>query len=181
MLLGFVEQDRGMLREAIAAELFRRGGESLEQDYLEAESVVGAVEAGCFAEYQRGLGPLLVDWFGDDLVAGLAQTQLASEDAALLAEALGRTGRGMRPRGAEKTIAGVEALLLDDLALVEGEAGAGAFARGVGWRLHRVLHRTVYQPWRAGAFLERVPGALADEVLAGYEEARRRGRLDSAS
>lgn len=179
VLLRFDEDGQGLLRESIAAELFRRHGESLEADYEDAQRAVEALEPGRWDEYLRGLGPLLVDWYGGELVGCLDQTQQAAERGALLAEALGRTGRGVRPRGAAKDLAGVEAVLLEDLALVEGRPGSEAFARGVGWRLHSVLHRIVYQPWRAAAFIARVPEGQRGAVRGGYEEAVRVGRLHS--
>ena len=70
-----------------------------------------------------------------------------------------------------------QALLLEDLGMIQGQPGERAFARGVGWRLHRVLLRTVYQPWRSEEFLGRTPDALRAAVREGYEEAVLSGRL----
>ena len=86
--------------------------------------------------------------------------------------------RGTRP--AESADAADEAaglLLLEDLGMIQGQPGERAFARGVGWRLHRVLLRTVYQPWRSEEFLDRAPDALRAAVREGYEEAVVGGRL----
>ena len=180
VLLRFNEEEPGPLREGIAAELFRRRGESFDQDYLAARNLVESVEPGGFGGYQLGFGPLLVDWHGDDLIGCLLMTQSKGMDAPLLAEALGRTGRGVSPRGSDISLEAVEELLLEDLAIVKDRAGAVPFARGVGWRLHRVLHRMVYQPWRAGAFIDSAPPALRDSVRMGYMEAARQGRLNAS-
>ena len=181
-LLRFNESSPRLLREGIAAELFRRkhgGSVSLFEDYEAALAVIERVDPGSFESYARGLGPLLVDWLGVDLRSALIQIEAAEEERALLAEALGRTGSGFRPKGGEPTLAGVEAMLISDLATVEGAPLDSHFARGVGWRLHWILHRTVLQPWRADDVFAAAPVALRESFRAGYEEARSQGFIGS--
>lgn len=181
-LLRFKDAPPELLREGIAAELFRRkhgAGISLEDDYIAARDVVERVEPGRFGEYARGLGPLLVDWFGADLPSALSQVSAAGDDAALLGEALGRTGSGFRSRGADPSLEGIELMLIDDLKLVADDELSMAFARGVGWRLHWILHRTVLQPWRAAEVFEAAPSELRESFEAGYEEARLQGLIVS--
>ena len=181
-LLRFDESSPRLLREGIAAELFRRkhgGGVSLFEDYAAALEVIERVDPGSFESYSRGFGPLLIDWLGTDLRSALIQLEAAEGQSALLAEALGRTGSGFRPRGGEPTLAGVEGMLLSDLRAVEGAPLDTHFARGVGWRLHWILHRTVLQPWRAEAVFDAAPIGLSESFRAGYEEARDQGFIGS--
>jgi hypothetical protein len=181
-LLRFKESSPRLLREGIAAELFRRkhgDGVSLLEDYEAAVEAIERVDPGAFQSYARGFGPLLIDWLGGDLRGALIQLEAAQGDSPLLAEALGRTGSGFRPRGGEPTLAGVEAMLIADLAAVEGAPLDLFFARGVGWRLHWILHRTVLQPWRAEAVIATAPGVLGESLRAGYEEARQQGLIGS--
>jgi len=182
VLLGFEETERPLLREAIASELFRKEeeGESLEADYAMYQALVESVDPGSFGEYQRGLGPLLSAWLGVDLRANLNALQEAGDDAPVLAEALGRTGRGLRTRRGEPTLDGALGVLHDELVIVEGSPGAASFAAGVGWRLHRVLARTVYMPWLAEGFIESAPGSLQEGLRAGYEQTARAGRTDGS-
>jgi hypothetical protein len=72
---------------------------------------------------------------------------------------------------------GVLVLLVEELELVDGLSGGAAYARGVGWRLHWVLRRSVYQPWRADEFFNAVPEGLRASVEAGYHAASREGRF----
>ena len=181
VLLGFEEDDPALLREAIASELFRRRGASLEEDYAYYRSLVEAVEPGSFSEYQLGFGPLLSEWLGPDLRASLDAVQAAGVDAAALAEALGRTGRGLRTRRGDPTLEGAVGVLLDELGFVEGAPGDQAFARGAGWRLHLVLRRTVYQPWRADDALGAAPAGLRVSFREGYEAAVEAGLLSERS
>ncbi|MCH2107016.1 MAG: hypothetical protein MK291_10275 [Planctomycetes bacterium] len=180
VLLGFDEPVGPLLREAIASELFRREGGSLEVDYAASRALVEEVEPGSFDEYQRGLGPLLSAWLGPDLRGGLVALQAAGEDAAVLAEALGRTGRGLRTREGEPTLDGALGVLLDELRYVEGAPGDDSFAAGVGWRLHRVLRRTVYKPWLADGFIEAAPVSLQGGLRSGYERTSRAWRADGS-
>ena len=134
-------------------------------------------EGGARRAMSRGLGPLLVDWHGADLLGCLRQVADAGEEAELLGEALGRTGSGFRARGSDPSLVGVEAMLVEDLKLAAGEEFAQSFARGVGWRLHWVLHRTVFQPWRAAGVISAAPDGVRQSFRQGYEEARIRGLL----
>lgn len=181
-LLRFEDAPPELLREGIAAELFRRkhgAGLSLEDDYMAARDAVERIDPGSFGQYARGLGPLLVDWFGSDLSGALGQVAAAGDEARLLGEALGRTGSGFRTGGSDPSLEGVESMLLSDIELVADDELATAFARGVGWRLHWLLHRTVLQPWRADAVIERAPTELRESFKAGYEEARLQGLIVS--
>jgi hypothetical protein len=101
----------------------------------------------------------------------------AGEEAELLGEALGRTGSGFRARGSDPSLVGVEAMLVDDLNLVANEELAQSFARGVGWRLHWLLHRTVFQPWRAADVIAAAPDEVRQSFRQGYEKARDQGLL----
>lgn len=181
VLLGFEEDDPALLREAIASELFRRRGASLEEDYAYYLGLVEAVEPGRFSEYQLGVGPLLSEWLGPDVRSSLDAVQAAGVDAAALAEALGRTGRGLRTRRGDPTLEGAVGVLLDELGFVEGAPGDQAFARGAGWRLHLVLRRTVYQPWRADEALGAAPVGLRVSFREGYEAAVEAGLLPERS
>ncbi|MCH2104676.1 MAG: hypothetical protein MK297_11780 [Planctomycetes bacterium] len=181
VLLGFDEDDPALLREAIASELFRRRGVSLEEDYAYYLGLVEAVEPGRFSEYQLGLGPLLSAWLGTELRSSLTAVQAAGMDASALAEALGRTGRGLRTRKGDPTLDGAVGVLLDDLGIVEGVPGDQAFARGAGWRLHLVLRRTVYQPWRVDDVLGAAPVGLRSSFREGYEAAVGAGLLSERS
>jgi hypothetical protein len=184
VLLRFEETSPTLLREGIAMELFRRAngqGATLEDDYLAARAVIDRVEPVRFEDYARGFGPLLVDWYGADLVGCMQLISAAEADAPLLAEALGRTGSGSRPMGEERNLASVELRFLYDIRLVEGEEHCEAFTRGVGWRLHWLLHRTVLQPWRASDVIAGAPAQLQASFRAGYEAARSQGLLASNS
>jgi hypothetical protein len=178
VLLGFDEAQERLLREAIASELFRRNGQSLEQDYAECMRVIESVEPGRFPDYQRGLGPLLSGWFGSDVRAGVEALQGAGSDAEVLSEAFGRTGLGLRAPGGAPSLDGVLEFLLGELELVVGVSGGTAYARGVGWRLHWILCRSVYQPWRAEDVIGAAPEGLRASVGAGYYAASREGRFN---
>ena len=103
---------------------------------------------------------------------------MAGSDSDALSEALGRTGRGLRAPNGDPTLEGALGLLLDELTFVEGVPGSSAYARGVGWRLHWILCRTVYQPWRADEVIESAPEGLRASFRAGYQAAARAGRHD---
>jgi len=178
VLLGFEEDRSAMLRESIASELFRRQGDSLEADYSACRALVESIEPGRFPEYQRGLGPLLFAWLGGDLRSGLQALQAAGADAEVLSEALGRTGHGVRSNRGDPSLEGALGLLIEELQFVEGSPGATAYSRGVGWRLHWILCRSVYKPWRAADVYDAAPEALRASTQAGFEAAREDGRFD---
>ena len=177
-LLGFDERQGATLRESIASELAVRRGESLEADYADFRALVEAVDPGRFPDYQRGLGPLLAMWLGGDAPVALDALQAAGADAAPLSEALGRFGRGQRAPREDPTLEGAIGLLVQELRSVDGVPGSSAFARGVGWRLHRLLCRTVYQPWRAEEVFLACPEALKAAVRDGFQHAYQSGRFD---
>ncbi len=176
-LLSFEEAQGATLREAIASELFSKGGDSLEADYAACRALVEAVDPGRFSEYQRGMGPLLTAWLGGDIRASLAALQGAGSDADVLAEALGRVGRGQRAPREDPTLDGALGLLVDELRFVEGAQGSAAYARGVGWRMHWLLCRSVYKPWRADEVYDAAPEELKASVRAGFQAAYRAGRF----
>jgi len=178
ILLGFDEAEERMLREAVASVLFRKhGNTSWGESYAEIHRIIEAVEPGRFPDYQRGLGPLLLEHHGADLRVALRAIESEGDDAGALSEALGRTGRGLRVPEGDPSLEGALRILVEELVLVRGEAGASNFAAGVGWRLHWVLHRTVYQPWRASEIIAASPVELREFFKGGYEAAAREGRF----
>lgn len=158
------EPDRAWLRAETADALFRQAVlEQAEGDVVRAYALVYedvlAVCAGdeaCVAEYQLGLGGLLIEGSGWDRSAALAQVEAAPEPLrGRLAEALGRFGEGIHA---------VPEALQAALARASGSSAPEAYRRGLGRWSHA---RYRLHPERARAAFASFPPEVAEALEAG--------------
>ena len=164
---GFDEDARGLLRADVAGNLFRDPAPDLAAAVARARAAFRAAGGERAADYELGLGPLLVVGHGWDqarAVAAAAATPPPLRDTLL--EALGRFGGGFHPLDGELTESKKPARILR----AEVERGLAlerpdAFLRGVGRFLYR---RFRIDPVGAQAFIESQPEPARAALRAGY-------------
>ena len=161
------DDDPSLLAPSIAHSLFDRS----QRTVPEVVELVRASFGGDAGEALKGLGPFLAPDGRFDVPAAFERLAEAPPDAhAALAEAIGRTGRGLK--------------VTDERVALE-LAGEGVpaelrepFWRGTGWRLQH-FHRQ--EPSRALATIEAAEEPARSAARAGFEAAQRARSLSGST
>jgi len=157
----FDEDARGLLRADAAVNVFRDPHPDLGEAFSRARKIIRGTGADRVADYELGLGPLLVIGHGWDNTRAIATVSAAEPELReVMFEALGRFGGGKYP--------------LRDHLRAEVERGltlspADAYLRGLGRFLYT---RFRVDPLGAAEFIDEQPRAARDALREGYRAAR---------
>jgi hypothetical protein len=157
----FDEDARGLLRADAAANVFRHSRPDLGTVFSRARKIFRLAGADRVADYELGLGPLLVighGWDNSRAIATISAAEPALQEIFL--EALGRFGGGLYPLKDHLRSEVQRGLALDT---------PDPYLRGIGRFLYR---RFRVDPIGAEEFIHAQPEAARDALGEGYRAAR---------